>query len=502
MTTFILIIAFVGYAIVQMYIAYLAKRGVKGPFNLSEFFLGGRKLGTFVLTLTMGATLYSGLATFGLPGVFYRLGIGFYYMPVAKMAFTILGITIGVRIWQLGQRFNFITPTEIFATRYDSDGVRVIAGILFLMLSIFHIGVQSMAAGLAFSSMTKGQIPEWLGASIFVIIVLVYVIIGGLRAVAWTDVVQGLLLLFGMWFCALMVVFSLFGSPSAFMSQVATKFPKLLSLPGPAPVWTYSRLISGMAVAALGMPLAVSMFQRWYMARSATIIKRTSLVLPLWMGFSCEIPMIIIAFGARLLLPQLKRPDMAFAEMMMNFFPVWMSAIFIIAALAAMMSTVDSFLLTNSSIIVEDFLRRFTRWRTKSEAFLVRVSQVVIVLIMLFSIWWAIAKPLPYVFDAALKLLWPGQLQLVPALFAALYWKRGNKYGAITSILGGLLVVIAYHQEFGFLKAPYGVDPGILGLVVGLILMVAVSVVTRPDRKELLDEWYGHLRDTTPDLKE
>jgi Na+/proline symporter len=163
----------------------------------SDYFIAGRQLSLWVFVLAATATSFSGWTFMGHPGLVYRDGFQYAYASFYTITIPFTGVLFLKRQWMLGKRFGFVTPGEMLSTYFQGDAIRILVVLVALLFSIPYLGVQLGASGFLFNVLTDGWIPREAGMWILSIVVLIYVASGGLRAVAYVDTLQCILLALG-----------------------------------------------------------------------------------------------------------------------------------------------------------------------------------------------------------------------------------------------------------------------------------------------------------------
>ncbi|MBW1743315.1 MAG: sodium:solute symporter [Deltaproteobacteria bacterium] len=185
------------FIFVLAYWTYCVSMGVKGAMEAktaSDYFIAGRTIPTWVFVLAATATSFSGWTFMGHPGLLYRDGFQYAYASFYAITIPFTGVIFLKRQWMLGKRFGYVTPGEMFSDYFKSDTIRVLTVIVALFFSIPYLGVQLRASGFLFNVLTNGMFSVEVGMWMLSIIVFLYVASGGLRAVAYVDTVQCLLL--------------------------------------------------------------------------------------------------------------------------------------------------------------------------------------------------------------------------------------------------------------------------------------------------------------------
>ena len=163
----------------------------------TDYFVAGRRLGLWVFVLAATATSFSGWTFMGHPGLIYRDGFQYAYASFYAITIPFTGVMFLKRQWILGKRFGYVTPGEMLADYFKGDGVRILTVVIALCFSIPYLGLQLAASGKLFNVLSDGLFTVTAGTWVLAAVVLVYVASGGLRAVAYVDTLQCVLLAFG-----------------------------------------------------------------------------------------------------------------------------------------------------------------------------------------------------------------------------------------------------------------------------------------------------------------
>jgi SSS family solute:Na+ symporter len=309
--------------------------------NVEDFFLYGRKAGFIVLYLTVVATYHSAFAFLGSGGFFYTHGIGFWDAGAWTVLVGAITYVLGSRIWALGKRFGYITPADMLADFYESEAVRVVTALVSVLFTILYIQVQAQGLGYILSVASGGHISYELAVLILLGVAAAYLMAGGLRAVYWTDVMQGVWMYLAIWVGALVLAYKLFGGPFALWREVAAQRPDLLTLPGPQGFFTPGMWFGMMVVLSFGIVFQPHMMIRYYTAVSGTTIKWLGATTPIFL-MTLYIPAALVGLGGAVAMPDLAIPDRIFPELLFTYAPPWLTGIILAGAAAAAMSTLDS----------------------------------------------------------------------------------------------------------------------------------------------------------------
>ena len=182
---------------VVLYWAYCVYWGVRGHLQAktaSDYFLAGRGISIWVFILAATATSFSGWTFMGHPGLIYRDGFPYAYASFYAITIPFTGVMFLKRQWMLGKRFGFVTPGEMLSNYFKSDFIRILVVLVALVFSVPYLGIQLRASGFLFNVLTDGWLDVNIGMWLLSAVVFIYVATGGLRAVAYVDTVQCILL--------------------------------------------------------------------------------------------------------------------------------------------------------------------------------------------------------------------------------------------------------------------------------------------------------------------
>jgi solute:Na+ symporter, SSS family len=188
------------FVFVILYWAYCIFWGIKGALSArtaSDYFLAGRRISLWVFVLAATATSFSGWTFMGHPGLIYRDGFQYAYASFYTITIPFTGVLFLKRQWIIGKRFGFITPGEMLSYYFRSDVIRLLVILVALVFSVPYLGVQLRASGFLFNVLTDGLLNIDVGMWILSAVVFIYVASGGLRAVAYVDTLQCILLAAG-----------------------------------------------------------------------------------------------------------------------------------------------------------------------------------------------------------------------------------------------------------------------------------------------------------------
>lgn len=188
------------FIFVLLYWAYCIYWGIRGAMTAktaSDYFIAGRGISIWVFVLAATATSFSGWTFMGHPGLIYRDGFQYAYASFYAITIPFTGVMFLKRQWMLGKRFGFVTPGEMLSEYFRGDAIRILVVVVAMCFSIPYLGLQLRASGFLFNVLTEGALSVDVGMWLLSAVVFIYVASGGLRAVAYVDTLQCILLAFG-----------------------------------------------------------------------------------------------------------------------------------------------------------------------------------------------------------------------------------------------------------------------------------------------------------------
>ncbi|MEM7415234.1 MAG: sodium:solute symporter family protein [Gemmatimonadota bacterium] len=456
--------------------------------DMEDFLLYGRKAGFVVLYLTVVATFHSAFAFLGSGGFFYSHGIGFWAAGTWTVLVGAITYVLGPRIWALGKRFGYITPADMLADFYESEAVRVLVAIVSVVFTILYIQVQAQGLGYIINVASGDRISFELGTLILLIVAAAYLMAGGLRAVYWTDVIQGVWMYIAVWVGAMYLAYELFGGPIELMRAVGEARPDLLSLPGPNGFFTPGMWIGMTITLSFGIIFQPHMMIRYYTAVDSKTLKILGATTPIYL-MTLYVPAALVGLGGAVAMPGLDVPDRIFPELLFAHAPPILTGVILAGATAAAMSTLDSILHANMSVLTRDIYQRYVAPDREASHY-VWVGRGIVLALLVVGYFLSVRT-----FDFLVVLVTlsgSGALQLMPAILGVCFPgpRLTTRLGVLTGITAGLAtlyvtLVVAPH--------PMGLHGGVWALGVNMLLTLVVSRVTQPPSEETVQRIHGEI---------
>ncbi len=467
------VVSLVVYLGALVAVAEIAKRSKKDT-SPSDHFLAGRSLGTFVLFLTLYATAYSGNSLLGYPGRAYRDGYSFIMATGFMMAIIVAFHVVVPRLRPLAVRHAFVTPGDYIRLRFDGSWakpLRLAVAILMTLALANFLLAQLKAMGEVASVVTDGRIPYPIGVIGLAGVILFYETRGGMRAVAWTDAAQGIVMLLGL-SALLGWLLSEAGGLTEITHAVAARRPEAVRVPSVTVCVNWFSTIALMGLASVLYPQAI---QRIFAARSGRALKRSFSGMT-FMPLATTLVVTLIGVAA------IARFDIQDAVATDDVVPLllhdWGSAggystaaalLVFLGALSAIMSTADSCLLSLGSLLSRDLLGR-----EGSDDQATRLGKRLAAAILLGTIPFALWREVTLwrLIELKMELL----IQCVPAFLIALHWHRLRAGPTVAGILVG--TIFSAGLSLSGIPRIEGVHVGVVGCALNALVAVLGSLWT------------------------
>ncbi len=455
----------------------------KGISTLENYYVGGRSIGPFVSYFTYVATFHSSFAFLGAAGQIYTSGINFFAVFTSCVVSPLMIYFIGRPVWYLGKKYNFMTQADLLSSYYESKTLRMVIAVVSLIFLVPYLQSQMMGGGIIFETVTGGRVPYWAGTLIIYVVMISYILLGGFKAVAWTDTMQGLMMIILAWIGGAVVLGEVTGTLdwSVLMTRVAEEVPEKLLIP-----LEYWPLYMTTFMSLFGISIYPPSFVRFYTVKNPSTLKWLAVTSPIYLIFF-YVPIFLIAFSGILVMPGLERADMVLPAMLSTYASPVLTGLIMAGALAATMSSADSQLHVSSSIFTIDIYRPFINKKAtdKQTLFVGKIAIVVISAIALLMSQFTNA-----LLVAIVAVALGGCLQILPALMGAIYWKGGTKSGAVTGIILG--VIALFITQFIIVR-PLGIHSGVWGLIFNVAAFIIVSRFTAAPSPDSVERFHGYL---------
>lgn len=459
----------VGYFAITLVIGYVAyRRTANTP---TDYFLADRSFGAPVLLFTVLATVFSAFLFFGVGAMTYATGTGVVTVFLLGTGAQVLVMyLVGSPFRRLAKREAQVSPTEYLGRRFESEAVPTLYTVFAVLFVVPFVASQILAGGIALDILVG--IDRDVAVVVLTAVMAAYIVVGGLRAAAWTDVFQGIVLL-GALLTGFIVLVVAYG-PATLTQQVLDASPRAFEMPGPVGRWTPRTLVSWMVFFPLGPIFFPWMLQRWMSARSDRVL-RTATV---WWGLiAMGVAFLAVVIGgwARGLVASVPHPDYVVPLVFQQLFPPVVTAVVLAGAVAALQSSAGSFVLGLGGVISRQVYLGYLAPDASDE----RESAVLkgLVLVIFVASGAVALRPPAGIFSLGANAI-AGFATFAPAFVGGLYWRRTTAPAAALSMVVGASTVLAYFYGLVPRALAFGFHEGFIGVVAATAVLVATSLVT------------------------
>ncbi len=464
-------IGFIFYLVIILFVGFYTARITN---NLKDFALGGQRLGPTVIAFSERASGESAWLILGLPGAALIAGLLEIWTVVGCIGGIILSWLIVAYPLRLAtEKYNIITLPEYFEKKFDDQSgmIRLISSLIITFFFTFYVAAQFSGAGKILNvtfgiSQTQGMI---LGA----VIIVFYTLMGGFLAVAWTDLIQGIIMIGTLVILPIVAFFELSTTGNNLNMDWSTLYG------GKTGAAAMATAVGGLSwgLGYMGQPHLITRYMAIDKAENIAVSRRIAYAwaVPAFFG-----AMFIGLIGANLIengllsfngnpitaISQLSDPEKLMPIMAKSLLPAWLAGIVISGAIAAMMSTADSQLLVSTTVLTEDITRKYFKQNT-TESELLKIGRLLTIIIgvIAFYLAWQ-SKDL--VFEMV-SYAWGGLGSAFgPALVLSLWWNGIRKEGVLAGIIcGTLFTIIPVFSEM--------VTPRLSAFVIAGLAVIIVS---------------------------
>ena len=499
-TTIWILVAFIAYMAMMLLIGASYMKTGK---STEDYFLGGRKLGGWVVALSAQASDMSGWLLMGLPGSVYALGTGQMWIAVGLFLGTVanwLIISGRLRRYTIVAN-NSLTLPAYFENRFH-DKKRILLGISSVVIVIFFLVYTASAfasGGKLFS--TVFGCSYHVSLTIGAVIILAYTFMGGFMAVCTTDFIQGMLMLVALVTVPVVAFALMGGNVGPALEQTGVSAANFLNvMKNGENNFSAVEIISQLAwgLGYCGMP---HILVRFMAVKNQKELNKSKGIAIIWVALSLAFAVVIGVLGRAYLYPTILGADggsteIVFIEMIKQVFTVdirlpIVAGLFLCGILAAIMSTADSQLLVTASSMSEDIYKGIIK-KDATEEKVMKISRYTVlgVAVLAYLIAWDPNSSIMGLVSNA----WAGLgAAFGPTVLMSLFWKRCNLPGAVAGIVSGGLTVIIWDyipliggQTLGTVTGLYSLA---IGFLISIVLIVVVSLCTKAPDASIVAEF-------------
>lgn len=447
-----------------------------------DYFVGGRKMGSLHVGLSVVATDVGGGFSIGLGGLGFLMGIsGSWMLFTGLIGAWLSAVVLIPKVTKMPEFRSLYTFPQIFGHFY-SPKVALAAGII---SAVGYIGFTSsqILAGAKLASASFVDLDMETALVIMGVIVIVYTALGGIKAVIYTDTVQWIFLMVGLIFVGIPMSYSAIGGYDAIIETVK---PEMLSLTN----ISWQTLVNwGFTIIPIWF-VGMTLYQRIYACGDERTAKKAWFIAGLFEWPLMAFMGVLLGLFARVAADQgmfaylgyetieALDPEKGLPLLLRTVLPVGLMGIMMSAYFSAIMSTADSCLMAASGNVATDIIDKFVPISSNEKRFL-KISQILTFVLGIFAL--VLASMMENVLELMLYSYAFMVSGLLVPIIGAFYWKKSSSAGAFWAMLfggGTTLILIAVKTEL-----PFGLDPNIFGMTLSLIVFIVVSLIFPGDRK-------------------
>lgn len=443
----------------------------RGTQNLEDFLVAGRSLKTPLFYLLAVGEIYSIGTIIGFPGGIYAGGAVYavWFLGYILLAYPV-GYFINPLIWRAGQYHGAETGPDLFERHFRSRGLMLVVSITSLIFVIPWGQLQFSGLEVVLKAFAPHFNPV-IGLTIAGIVAFSYILIAGMRAPAMVSILKDTLMIASILIVGIAVIL-LVGGILPIFHHLAKVSPTFVTVPISGVKNAMPYVLSTIVFQALGFYTSPFGLQYTFTANSETSVKKAQIVMPLYM---IMYPFLIIAafFSLAFLKGLAKTPDLSFIAAAMHLLPPWMVGLVAAGAALSAILVLSGVSLAISSVAAKNLIRGYLAPQA-SDATVQRWTKVAVGIYLFISILLTVVTP-----TLMLNLIntaYYGFTQFFPGLMAILFWKKATPIGVGVGLIAGDACALLFY--FLHLE-PWGLNLGLVALVVNILLTVLVSLLTK-----------------------
>lgn len=440
--------------------------------NFTEYAVGGRSFGGAYQAMSFLNTWYPGATFVAFAGLAASAGvIGFYLLSYSLLTIVLMYL-MARRVWTWGQAFDLRTQPDLYALRYNSHHIRALGGLIGIISTFPWLVLGMKTLGVLFQAMSLGKMGFAYAVLLGVLVLVVrqfWTIRMGMRGVVISDMVQGIAAYIMGTVIIVAVLIWIIAVKHVSFSSVDQK---LLVIPGlgskAGPLYLFSLVLTG----AVGGWCWPTVFVRLFTADGVNSVKRAAVyAIPLSLVF-CSL-LLCLCLLASVLPGVAKSPNEVWFIVCHQAGGLVLMALAGVAVMAATIGSIDGGIQALGAQIANDLLGNYTKVAHKH---LVGTAKIAMLFLTLLAAWVACQK-IAELFMLAV-IAYQGIVQLAVPQFLGVFWKRGNKQGAIAGLVVGFIVAVVLEvKNPGPITLLGGLTSGVVALVINLTIYVACAYI-------------------------
>lgn len=461
-----------------LYMVFMLSIGyyfLKKNKNTDDYYVGGRKMGSLHIGLSVVATDVGGGFSIGLGGLGFIMGLsGSWMLFTGLIGAWLSAVLLIPKVSKLAQKYRFLTFPQVFRYFYGRE-VAMLAG---LISAIGYMGFTSsqILAGAKLAAATFDPLTIRSALIIMGIIAVVYTVMGGLKAVIYTDTFQWIILMGGLVFIGIPIGYFAVGGMEGITKHVDPVFLTLTNV-------SWQELVKWAVTIIPIWFVGMTLYQRIYASKSQQQAQKAWFIAGLFEYPVMAFMGVILGMFAKIALQQgmfvdagyqtvsEMDPEMGLPLFLKTVLPVGLMGIMMSAYFSAIMSTADSCLMASSGNMLTDIIHEFKKSQSSKKN--LRLSQILTLFIG------SLALLLALKMQNVLDLMLYSYAFMVSGLFVpvlgALFWRKSSSAGAFAAMIigGGTTITLVILN----LDLPYQLDPNVFGISASLVSFMLVTLL-------------------------
>ena len=459
--------------------------------STDDMYLAKGQIGPAAIGFSVAATHMSASSYSSFIGLSGAIGYNCAAPCLGSAAFPWFSfVLLGDRVRKISSRVKSVTLADLIEARYGST-TGIVSMIIMILCTFFIVGAQVQAGATSFNAVLG--LPYITSVIVFALVIIIHTMVGGMFAVAYSDLIQGIIMMASLVVLVPLTV-SACGGFSAMNASYAAMNPTAMDLYGIKPItWVLGAMFTWGILQVGGQPGAAT---RFMIPADDKTLRKSMIYASL-----CEavIYCLVLLTGISawvLLKGECSNTDQLIFVLIQKQFPPIIGGIVVAACIGAMLSTVDSALLFVSSLIVNNFYVRLRHKEPDSKRSIL-ISRLVTLGMGLISVIIALDPP-----DIVTFVVTMGLNLMSAAFFAPLvlgfWWPRANKAGGLAGVISGFAGALAWYAvsivKYGSLSTfMFGIWPSFVGAGISLIVTIAVSLATQPPEDEVINTFFSDI---------
>ena len=459
---------FFGLLGLSVVLAVMARRGAISSSMNDVLVASGSFGAVLVFFIAVGETY--GIGTMiGVPGAVYSNGVAYalWFLGYILLGF-VVGYFVNPLVWRIGRVSGAVTMPDCFKWRFGSRGLELLSAVICICFLLPWMQMQF--AGLAVILKHLGfDISYTVGVAVSAVIAYFYIAVAGIRAPAWVSIMKDILMVTAIVAGGVVAATKYPGGVTGIFDAAVANFPERVTVPaGPATSFALSTIL----FQALGFTTAPLLFQFIFTAKSEDTIRRNQIIMPLYMYMY---PFLIIAaYYVLVTTPSLPAPDESFMALASQNLPPWMVGVVGAGGALTSILVLAVSALCLAGIFTRNIWPFFRPENTQSQ--LVRITNAATGISLFVT--GVLAVMLPGLMLGIIHLAYLSSTQCFPLILATVFWPRATKTGVFYGLLAGIVSVVIF--TLGKISF-FGVNMGLVSLVINGAVLVVVSLCTTPD---------------------